>query len=482
MIRISGRCPSFLLLFAGLFSIAGLVPPAGAQIEKWMPQEPDADYRHASPAAIEAWKDRKFGMRIHWGVYSVLGIEASWPMIVVDATSDFRQLYSTLYEVFNPTDFDAEEWAALAQRAGMTYFVITTKHHDGFSMWDTRTKVRALRRRPGSDAVDPWYISYSIMDTPYRKDIVGALAQAFHKRGLGVGFYYSHIDWNDPDFRWDKFSPLYDPDYTKESDPEAWARFINREREQLRELCSNYGPLEELSLDMGWPEAAWPDMVRIVKMMRELQPDVLMRWRGVGPYGDFDTPEGWVPYSPSDTRISKPWESIVQLGSWWAYGPNSVYKPKEWLVSTLVDVVAKGGNLMLGVGPMANGRFPPEAVARLEYAGAWLRVNGEAIFKTRPWNVFQEGEDVRFTRSKDGKYVYAISLKWPGEKLLLRSVRALKGSTITMLGIKASLKWHQDKDGLVIEIPPAIARNRPCEKAYAFKIAAAPYKKRYERI
>ena len=225
MIRISGRCPSFLLLFAGLFSIAGLVPPAGAQIEKWMPQEPDADYRHASPAAIEAWKDRKFGMRIHWGVYSVLGIEASWPMIVVDATSDFRQLYSTLYEVFNPTDFDAEEWAALAQRAGMTYFVITTKHHDGFSMWDTRTKVRALRRRPGSDALDPWYISYSIMDTSYRKDIVGALAQAFHKRGLGVGFYYSHIDWNDPDFRWDKFSPLYDPDYTKESDPEAWARF-----------------------------------------------------------------------------------------------------------------------------------------------------------------------------------------------------------------------------------------------------------------
>jgi alpha-L-fucosidase len=157
-----------------------------------------------------------------------------------------------------------------------------------------------------------------------------------------------------------------------------------------------------------------------------------------------------------------------------------VYKPNEWFVATLVTVCAMGGNFMPGVSPMANGKFPPETIERLEYVGDWLKVNGEAIYNTRPWNIYKEGNDVRFTRSKDNKYVYATSLNWPGESLTLRSLRAKEGSQVTMLGVKAHLKWQQDKEGLVIRIPAAIAEHKPCKQAYAFKIEAQPYQERYE--
>lgn len=467
--------------------------PATAE-DKPVPWKLDPDYKHASPAAVEAWKDRKFGMMIHWGLYSVLGTEAS-PL--QEASKEFIALYRTLYEVFDPIGFDADEWAGLAVRAGMEHFVVTTKHPDGFCMWDTKTKSRSLRRvrgaeaRPGIGKLEPCEIHYSMMDTPYKKDIVGALVQAFRKRGLGVGLYYAHVDWNDPDFRWDIHGPTYDPGYTMESDPEGYMRSINRQREQLRELCTKYGPLFELWFDGFWParEPFRSNMVEIAKMMRKLQPDVMMNVRGMGPYGDFRSAEGGVPEGPTEPgkhavmveqQQTTAWEHVDVLGNGWAYSPSAVYRPMEWLVNTLVDVVAKGGTFMPGISPMATGKFPRETVERLQYAGDWLRVNGEAIYRTRPWTVYKEGNDIRFTQSKDRKFVYTISLKWPGEKLVLKSVRAVPGSVIRMLGVKGNLSWHQNADGLAIEIPRAVEQRKPCKQAYAFKIEAQPYNARYE--
>lgn len=440
----------------------------------------DSDYHNAPASAVEAWKDHKFGMRIHWGPYSVLGLDASWPL--QGSSKEFQDIYFTLYQLFNPTDFNAGEWADLAERAGMKYFVFTTRHHDGFSMFDTQTVVDSIRRHPGNKTAgigntESCRIHYSIMDTLYPHDIVGALTKAFRKKDLGVGFYYSWPDWHDPDANADKANMFYDLKVAP--DPARAQRFMERVRTQIHELCSNYGDLFEISFDASLPQAVWRELVDTVKMARSLQPDVMFRERGIGPYGDFTTPEHWVPKDPLKDPLPMPWEAIEQLGSRWAYQPNDSYKTKEWLLGTLIDVVSKGGNFMTGVSPMSNGRFPVETIERLEYVGAWLHVNGEAIYATRPWSVFKDGDDVRFTRTKDKNYLYAISLKWPGNMLTLSSVRAIEGSEIVMLGAKHRLRWHQGDQGLVIEIPEALAQNKPCQQAWTFRIKAQPYQERY---
>ncbi|MGD1104773.1 MAG: alpha-L-fucosidase, partial [Terriglobia bacterium] len=411
----------------------------------------DPDYQHAPPAAVERWRDWKFGMRIHFGVYSVLSLDASVPLM--GSSPEFQKIYFTLYEVFDPTAFDADQWADLAQRAGMKYFVMPTRHADGFSMYDTKTKVKSIRRvaapyeersEAGIGRTEKCSINYSVMDTPFKKDIVGALVEAFRKRGMGIGLYYNWTDWHDPDFMGDNRSPFYEAGYSRESHPQEWNRFMQRTYESVREICTQYGKFDILSFDQGLPPGARPEVVKIVKMARSLQPDVMMRNRGIGAYADYSNPEHWVPNGLHDPRVAGiAWEAIEQLTQRWAYEPNDEFKSKEWLLSTLIDVVSKGGNFMPGVSPMPNGTFPQEAVERLEYAGKWLNVNGEAIYDTRPWSAFNDGDDVRFTRTKDGRHVYAISLKWPGESLTLRSLRAREGSRVTMLGVNTALKWRQ---------------------------------------
>jgi len=364
----------------------------------------------------------------------------------------------------------------------MTYFVFTAKHHDGFCMFATESVVPGFRRvgggaRGGLGKVERVPLHYSIMDTPFRRDVLQELAAAARQRGIGVGLYYSNQDWFDPDQRFLKDHMFYDPQFNILRDAGAHARMVRRQRLQLRELCTNYGAIQQIDLDAGWPQALWPDIVSIVKEVRRLQPQVLLRERGIGPYGDFTTPEHWVPKSKDE--VPRPWQAIETLGSRWAYQPNDTYKPKEWLVATLVDCCAKGGNFMPGVSPMSNGRFPPQTIERLEYVGDWLKVNGEAIYRTRPWTTFQEGV-VRYTRSQDRRHVFAISLGWPGRQLVLQAVRPNEGSPITMLGVVEPLRWKLagaaaagvQAGALVIELPEALQpeASRPCRQAYAFKI------------
>ena len=472
--------------------------PVAAAAEKQLQAEcpgyqgVDPDYRHAGKEAIERWQDWKFGLRIHWGVYSMLGVEASWAL--KGSSPEFQKLYHTLYQSFDPIGFNAEEWLDIMQRGGVKYFTITAMHGDGFCLWPTERKLEGWKRPAGGGAgqprgigpVEKAEIHYSVAETPYKNDILAQLVAAAQKRHIGIGLYFSHENWFDPDFAWHQFDASnvrYDnPRFDKASDPQRWQRFIDKERLQLKELATNYGPIDDLSFDCSWPTEAFPELADIVKMVRRLQPRVMMRNRGIQQYGDYGTPEMSIPKNadPSAAKTAAglegrvmPWQLIYHIGRAWSYLPNDQYQSKEWILSTLIDVVAKGGNMQVGFGPPQSGRWQREMVERLEYVGAWLKVNGEAIYATRPWTRWNEGDNVRFTRSKDDKYVYAIILNWPGKTLTLTSVRPEEGSPITMLGVANPLKWHfTEGKGLTIELPDSLqdAKNRPCTEAWALKI------------
>lgn len=253
---------------------------------------------------------------------------------------------------------------------------------------------------------------------------------------------------------------------------------MTRYRQQLTELLTNYGKIDMICLDMWLGKEVWPATRDTMFALRKLQPDVMLRARGIGNYGDYFTPERFVPGSMQNTDM--PWFVIYPLGTSFAYDPNTkAYKGGPWIVRNLVDAVAKGGNFMVAVGPDKDGKFAPKAVEDLKFAGDWLKVNGEAIYATRAYLRFHEGEDLRFTRSKDKKSVYIISLQWPGKTLQTNLVKPLPGSVIRMLGFDHDLSWHQDGDTASIEMPEELQdeTKRPCNMAYAFKVESQPWEK-----
>jgi len=431
---------------------------------------------------LEEWQDLKFGLIMHWGLYAQLGIVESWALCSEDQSfqdrggmpyTEFKQMYFDLIKQFNPQQFDPTPWAKAARDAGMRYVVFTTKHHDGFSMWDTeQTDFRITGP-----------------DSPFRNNAKSNVAKeifdAFRADGFMIGAYFSKPDWHHPDY----WSPLWatpnrNNNYDIRKYPEKWQRFRDFTYNQIEELMTTLGPIDILWLDGGWvrPDstindevlswgfdiAKWEqdiDMPRIATMARRHQPGLLVVDRTVhGLYEDYRTPEQSVP----DTALPYPWETNMTITQSWGHNNNPDYKSAERLIHTLIDVVSKGGNYLLNVAPTPDGTFETEVYELLAELGTWMKVNGEGIYGTRKYTQFGEGDHLRFTRSKDSSSVNVFALEWPGDVLHVRSVTASSNSNITLLGHEGSLEWSQDDDGLHVGLPPNL-RN-VSNHAWTFRI------------
>jgi len=435
---------------------------------------------------LEEWQDLKFGLLMHWGLYSQLGIVESWALCSEDQSfqdrggvpyTDFKEMYFGQIREFDPDQFDPAPWAEAARDAGMRYVVFTTKHHDGFSMWDTK---QTDFRITGPDS--------PFRDHP-KSNVAKEVFDAFRAHDFMIGAYFSKPDWHHPDY----WSPLWatpnrNNNYDIRKYPEKWQSFRDFTYNQIEELMTTLGRVDILWLDGGWvrPDstindevrswgfdiAPWEqdiDMPRIASMARRHQPGLLIVDRTVhGEFENYRTPEQHVPPG----GLPYPWETNMTLTQSWGYNFAPTYKSPERVIHTLIDVVSKGGNYLLNVAPTPDGTFEDEAYEILAEIGLWMDVNGEGIYGTRLRKPFSEGETVRFTRSKDGRIVYAFSLEWPGEVLHLNSVTAREGGAVVLLGHGQPLDWTQEADGLHIQLPPGLEEAGGV--AWVFRIDEAP--------
>jgi alpha-L-fucosidase len=463
---------------------------------------PVKEYSWASEKAYEEFNDMKFGVRIHWGLYSAIRQEKeSWPLL--KKTNTEKQAYFDLYKTWNPVGFDANEWMNLFAESGMKMFAFTTKHHEGFSMFDTKTRVkkRVNYLAPNGPVIEDCDLAYSIMESPFKRDIVKELCDAAHKKDIKIDLYYSHPDWYDADFRPYVRHPLQTPSAGKlaargpklqsegsmagffgnngpimapDPSPEETERMIKRHREQLVELLTNYGKVDMLCFDMWLGPSVWPQLRETLIQLRKIQPDVMFRARGIGNYGDYYTPEGYVPESKENTDV--PWFVIYPLGRTFSYEAEaSQHKGAKWIVYNIIDCAAKGGNFMVGVGPDENGKFHPTASEQMKQAGNWLKNCGQSIYETRAriGENWKEGDNIRFTRTKDNKTIYAHCFEWNENQLILKTVKPKKGSDIHLLGVKSKkLSWTYDENrGLIIQTPLDLKNTIPEEQQLAFSFS-----------
>ena len=471
----------FVGLFTGLYS----------------QESPQHYYPETDPLVLEKlekWQDLKFGLLMHWGAYSQWGIVESWSLCSEDVGwtrrttgryenyGQYKIDYENLRTSFNPKKFNPEKWAKAARAAGMKYVVFTTKHHDGFCMFDSK------------------YTDYKITDknclfnTNPKSNVTKEIFTAFRKEGLWTGAYFSKPDWHSEYYWWPYFAtPDRNVNYDIEEYPERWEKFVQYTHNQIDELMTDYGKVDILWLDGGWVRPYTEQELRayktrddfkqvnlqsqdirmgdIVKKAREKQPGLIVVDRAVaGPYQNYLTPENRVP----DKMLPYPWESCIIMGGGWSYSFDPKFKSSRELIHMLVDIVSKGGNLLLNIGPSPEGTWYDEAYVRLEELGKWMAVNKEAIYNSRPIAPYKEGK-VCLTKQKDG-IVYAIYLggdneQSPPSKIWLSSITPENETEISMLGVDGTLEWEQVGNGFFVDIPNSVQKNPPCSYAWTIKIS-----------
>lgn len=359
---------------------------------------------------MEWWTDARFGMFIHWGLYA-LPARHEWVKNREEISDEDYQKY---FDHFNPDLYDPVEWARAAKKAGMKYVVITSKHHEGFCLFDSQ------------------FTDYNATNTPYGKDLLKPFVEAFRDEGLKVGFYYSLIDWHHPEFPVDRIHPMRNNkefrEQEKDRDITVYQEYL---RNQVREILTMYGKIDCLFLDFSYPgedgkgRNDWQSL-ELLKMIRQIQPDIIVNDRldllDVPGGWDFRTPEQFKPrewIKMDGKRV--PWETCQTFsGSWGYHRDEATWKSVDQLLELLIDTVSKGGNLLLNVGPTARGTFDQRAHDRLDGIGEWMKVNNRSIYGcTQAPDEFTNPDNCLLTYNPETKRLYVHVLDWPMGKLHL---------------------------------------------------------------
>ncbi len=418
---------------------------------------------------LEWFQDQKLALMMHFGIYSQMGICESWPLSNEDADWSrkdvtweddepaFRKQYVDMNKSFNPVCIRPDQWAEMAKENGFKYLIFTTKHHDGFCMFDTK------------------YTDYKITspDCPFHThkyaDVVRHVFDAFREKDIAIAAYFSKPDWHCP-WYWAENMDLpvghyRHPTYKPEEHPEIWNKYVEFTHNQIMELMENYGRIDILWLDGGQVNPANGQDVRlseVVARARRIQPWLITADRTVGGENEnYITPEQSVPDKP----ICVPWESCVTVGTAFSYRYDEKYKSSRQLVNLLIDVVCRGGNLALNIAPQPNGILPAEAIRQVNGMGAWLRANGEAIYGTR---MTTPNEDGIFAFTKKGSLTYALMrlneneplpekvlIPWPGE---------VKKNTL--ISTNTEVAFEKCENGYLVTLPYALIGANPIAPAF----------------
>lgn len=382
------------------------------------------------------FEDAGFGLFLHFGLYSVEGISPSWSMKHMASEDDVDTKafgwsvaeYEALAPRFTAEHYDPDKWAERAVEAGMKYAVLGTKHHDGFCLWGTKTK------------------DFNSVNIGPERDLVGPYVEACRKAGLRVGLYFSLIDWSDEDFCAMPASRRFSsPKFKHRFDPDGWNRFLKRVFTQVEELLTRYGKIDLLFFDVpGWAGERWC-AEELKMLLLDLQPGIICNDR-LPNMGDYSTPEQQIPLEPRDDL----WETCMTMNHEWGWSPiESTYKSPGQLLRYLVDIRSKGGNLLLNVGPKADGTFPQPAIDRLEAIGRWMEHSGESVHGCR-----KGIPPIHFPgpTTRKGNTLYLHVFDPPSEPVELRGLVEAP-TAVRLLKSGEPLDWKVDMKTIQISLP-----------------------------
>ncbi len=442
-----------------------------------------------NPAAMQWWQDAKFGMFVHWGLYSVAA--GDWKGKPSRGNEHFMlyervplKEYAKIADDFNPTKFDADLWVKTAKDAGMKYVVFTTKHHDGYAMYDAKSSDFSI-----------------VKTTKWGRDPLQELAAACKKHGLKLGLYYSlGRDWEDPDVptTWPtKGGRSNTWDYPNE-DAKDFSKYYERKvKPQIKELLTQYGDIAVMWFDTPENVITKAQSADLQQYIRTLQPNCIINSRIGHNLGDYQVSEQEI----SAKQNLNPWEACITMSGKWSYNRHdNAWKPSELMIRQLVEIVSKGGNLLLNISPTGDGSLLEKTTDRMTDIGQWMKVNHESIYNTRPWTVSSENvavaaapvaekasvggaatmkdtdndntskqmkPDLYFTAKDNTVYLFARSWKEASLDSKTLAGSKYKVKKVALLGSSSKIKWKQNSESLHIDMPKSLPNTVP---VYVFKL------------